>query len=116
MANRSEISSPDSLPALGQSPRLAYVVTVSPTIMDGLVVRWHRTLDDAEHARPIISASRNAVVIHEKGLPPAVLAEVMPLAERAGHDLGMGRPEAVRGLANYERRGLFGPLVPIKSA
>src|SRR5690606_21688868 len=40
----------------------APVVLVSTTIMDGTVVRWHRSLTDAETKRPVVSASRYGVM------------------------------------------------------
>lgn len=40
-----------------------YVVTVTPTIFHGTVVRWHTS--PAIGGYPFVSASRNAVVVHE---------------------------------------------------
>jgi hypothetical protein len=40
-----------------------------PTIMDGPVVRWYRTMLDAELSREVISASRNRVTAHGEVTP-----------------------------------------------
>jgi hypothetical protein len=42
---------------------LVPVVTHTPTIQDGPVVRWFRSVDDAEAHRVTISASRNRVIV-----------------------------------------------------
>jgi hypothetical protein len=37
------------------------VVIITPTIMDGRVVRWYQSLNAAEQSNEIVSASRNGV-------------------------------------------------------
>lgn len=89
------------------------IVTVTPTIMDGTVVRWYLT-DDPEAAltAPGISASRNEVRVNvpEDEIPPAIRA-----AAQAGHEALRRDPEVdLAGLATHRRQGLLGPLRPIK--
>lgn len=87
------------------------VVTVTPTIQDGTVVRWYASLAAAEHHHdPIVSASRNGVRIttYLHLVPPAVLAR----ANEAHEILRGGAPELVQDMATH-RRKLGGRLLPI---
>lgn len=81
------------------------VVTVTPTIMDGNVVRWHRGPGEG---RVIISASRNGVMGHGDYIAPGLFdrAWTATLAIANGQD--------VNHLATHRRRGITGPLVPIE--
>jgi hypothetical protein len=92
---------------------VAVVVTVTATVMDGTVVRWHRNTAAAEDCRAeLASASRNGVLVrgylHE--LPPGVLVA----AERVHERLSADRRADFRYLATHRRDGLAGPLVPVR--
>jgi hypothetical protein len=91
------------------------VVIVTPTIMDGTVVRWYRSLDTAQNRVEMASASRNGVMI--SGYVHDVPACVLAAAGRAWEQLRRGGPsDAVCQLATHRRsRGLFGPLEPVPS-
>jgi hypothetical protein len=93
------------------------ICTVTPTIMDGTVVRWFFAGDpmaDNPAVQPAVSASRNGVMIgiflHQ--VPPAVLAQ----ANEAFEILRDGGPrELVQAMATHRRTKVFGgDLVPIE--
>lgn len=77
-----------------------WVVIVTPTIMDGQVVRWYRTVQQAQHGEPSLSVSRNGVLLnsylHE--LPPELLA----IAEDLRRSMLAGRD--VSHAATHQRR------------
>ncbi|HEX3002856.1 MAG TPA: hypothetical protein VHO27_01485 [Angustibacter sp.] len=94
------------------------IVCDFPTIMDGYVVRWYSSEHDANKGRVIVSASRNAAIVHEPG--PAADA-LMPEAERV-HALisdwygPWGRPASHekpwQDVLTHTKR-LFGDVEPI---
>lgn len=94
----------------------APVVTVTTTIIDGTVVRWYRTVGQAENRRPVLSASRRGVRVHAEyltDLPPAWID-----AAKAAHKRLSGSPDAdVNDLATHRQRMVHGtrsgPLEPI---
>jgi hypothetical protein len=77
-----------------------YAVTVTPTIMDGTVVRWHEGNDPTKPE--VISASRNAVVGHGGQITPPLFQ-----AAWAAHS-ALVRGDSVRDLATHERTRVFG--------
>lgn len=80
-------------------------VTVTPTIMDGTVVRWFTTAYAMEDCRPVVSASREGVSGHHGHITPELFdaAWAAHLAIKAGQD--------VNHLATHRRRGVFsGPF------
>jgi len=90
------------------------IVTVTPTIGDGAVVRWHRSHESASYGNEFMSASRNGVMVecylHE--VPEQALADA-----RAAFDLlRRGRRDDVQQFATHVRRGLGGPVVPVEHA
>jgi hypothetical protein len=88
------------------------VVTVTPTIMDGTVVRWHPDLNAATHRRPWISASRNGVSVHTTYLTD-VPDEVVTAAREAYEVLRRDRHADLQHLATHrDSVVLNGPLVP----
>lgn len=99
------------------------VVTATPTIMDGYVVRWYADVNAAETGHEMMSASRNGVRIrcyfHE--VPIAALADATRVYEKlhAADLRPFGRDrsadEAARALATHHRRGFgrHGQLEPI---
>lgn len=93
-----------------------YVVTVTPTIGDGTVVRWHTSEAAAGGGYPFVSASRNAVIVHEATLRTAAAGE--NLRRLLDHAFAVQarilRGEDVRDLATHERRGLTGPMLPVE--
>lgn len=94
------------------------IVTVTPTIMDGAVVRWYASVNAAECGDPIASASRAGVLVtgylHE--VPAAVMAQANEAFEiLRDRDGRRGAPELVYPMATHRKRGLFGPLERIES-
>jgi hypothetical protein len=101
------------------------VVTATPTIMDGCVVRWYADLNAAETGHEMMSASRNGVRIraylHE--VPPGAILDATTVHEKLRDaDRAPFRPkarnaaeEAARALATHHRRGFgrHGQLEPI---
>lgn len=89
------------------------VVIVAPTIMDGTVVRWYRSVAAAETSRASVSASRRGVAIHEEFLtdiPPAWVQE----AEQAHRALaGNSRADLNRMATHHHRKFMNGPIVPV---
>lgn len=90
------------------------VITVSATLMDGQVVRWHRSVSDATIHRPVISASRNGVAVHAEYLTD-VPDEWVSAAREAHATLKRNRSADLRSLATHVNRGPSnGPLVPVE--
>ena len=87
------------------------VVTVTPTIMDGTVVRWFTGLEAAERCRPFLSASRYEVITHVEGVVTPDLRE-QANAVRDGLPHFGPTPEWVERLATHRRRGITGPMEP----
>lgn len=85
----------------------SWIVTVTPTIMSGTVVRWFTSLEAAERCRPFLSASRDAVITHVEGI---VTPELRGLANEIYAALGNDDREAVKRLETHRRRGLTGPM------
>lgn len=95
------------------------VVTVTPTIMDGTVVRWYRSIEPAMAdatlavARgELLSASRDGVLVrcylHE------VPDDVLRAAREAYQQLKRDRNADLRHLATHRRARLFsGELVEV---
>lgn len=87
------------------------IVTVTPTVMSGQVVRWFATESQAEHGAEILSASRDGVWVHT--YLHLIAAEQLDAANAAyGRIL---RGEDVGHLATHER-GRFGVVSPIERA
>lgn len=83
------------------------IVTVTPTIMDGTVVRWYADLAAEDHGEELASASRNRVV-WVKG-PDSLYCT----ANSVHHTLRDDPNADLDYLATHRREGLFGPLVPV---
>lgn len=98
----------------GTDANESMVVTVTPTINSGWVVRWFGSEQAAEHREPMLSASRAGVCVscylHQ------VPADVLATATQAYETLRDGREEGILALATHRKRGLFGPLVPVERA
>jgi len=91
------------------------IVTVTAT-MDGTVVRWHRTLADAQTYRPALTASRNGVMA-PYGYVTDVPPEWMQAAVQAYETLRRDPKADVKHLATHVNRGpANGPLVPVEEA
>lgn len=93
---------------------MSAVVTVTATVMSGTVVRWHRDLYAAEEHRPVLSASRDGVLI-ESGvylhtLPPEWLAAATAAYEALKRDRGAD----MSALATHRRAAMFGALEPVE--
>ena len=91
----------------------APVITVAHTIMDGTVVRWHRSLADARNQRPLCSASRNGVTINGAYLTD-IPDERIEEAKVAWLELSRRRDADMSHLATHRPRdGFAGPLEPV---
>lgn len=90
----------------------ALVVTVTPTIMSGTVVRWFESLDHAERCHPFLSASRDEVITHVEGVVTPDLRQQVDAVQAA---LKVGNRETVERLATHRREGLIGPIVEVAS-
>lgn len=92
------------------------VVTVNATIMDGQVARWYRTVADAQNMSPVLSASRNGVMVHASYLT-GIPDEWVAAAKAAHRELVASRSADVRRLATHRNEGFGnGPLVPVSPA
>lgn len=82
-------------------------ITVTPTVMDGTVVRWFTNQRDMDRCQAAISASRRGVLsdgyITPELFDPAWAAH---LALKAGVD--------VEHLATHRHQGITGPFVPVE--
>jgi hypothetical protein len=84
------------------------VVTVNAS-----VVRWHRTVADAQNVNPVLSASRNGVTVHAEFLT-GIPDEWVATAKAAYRELAARRDADVRRLATHRNDGFSnGPLVPV---
>jgi len=83
------------------------ISAIYPTIMDGTVVRWYA---DEDGEQQIASASRNAVEFYVDDVP----ADVRDAAQAAHSELARRRDADVRHYATHRKKGLFGPLEPIR--
>lgn len=90
------------------------VITVTATVMDGQVVRWHRTVQAAATMRPEVSASRNGVAVHAQYLTD-VPPEWVDAAKAAHSVMRCNRQADMRILATHINQGPSnGPLVPVE--
>jgi hypothetical protein len=99
-------------PLTGAAAMKDVVVIDFPTIMDGHVVRWYADEHAANHHDPIISASREAVQIHEPG---PLATELLPQAEQVGRQVYVYYREGGRGEKTWapiltHRARLFGDV------
>lgn len=90
------------------------IVTVTPTVMSGRVVRWHLSEIAEEMNEPQVSASRDGVLVH--GYLHMVQPEILTAATAAYEALSRDSGVDLEHLATHRRRGLRGPLVPIEEA
>jgi hypothetical protein len=77
------------------------VITATPTVQDGYVVRWYRNLGTATRGSELVSASRNAVMI----LVPLhhVPVDLVAMATETRWLLRRDDVEAVKRLATHRR-------------
>jgi hypothetical protein len=88
------------------------VITVTPMIVAGTVVRWYHSTDDNE--RPVLSASREGVMIHGDVFWHDIPREWLNRAKDAHEMLKLsGGKRDVGHFATHKRRGLTGPLEPV---
>lgn len=91
------------------------VVTVTPTIQDGTVVRWYRSEIAAERRMVMISASRNGVAIGEHLSNGEVPPETLAAAEAAHAELRANRDADMSVYATHRRTNSpWAPLVPVR--
>lgn len=90
------------------------VVVVTPTVMDGTVVRWYRDLYAYDNGREYLSASRKGVrvniFLHD------VPAGDMAAAQRTYEALKANPDADMKSLATHRGSGLVGPLVEVDRA
>lgn len=89
------------------------VVTVTPTILDGTVVRWYLTAAAADRGHEAVSASRNGIIVkaYLNEVPPEVIAQ----AEEAYEILRDNGPrELVQDMATHRRKLGRDGLEPIQ--
>ena len=87
------------------------IVTVTPTINDGTVVRWYGLLQAAAIGRDIISASRNGVT----GGGDYITAADWDAAASVHAQLVCNPRADLSHLATHRKKGLMGPLEPVTS-
>lgn len=101
------------------SPPPEAVITVKATIMSGTVVRWYRTVGDAEHQQPVLSASREGVAVHASYLTQIPELWVLD-AKRAFEQLHQDRNADMSSWATHQPRKVSGfrsgPLDPVERA
>lgn len=85
------------------------IVTITPTVMDGTVLRWYDADDD--RGQPVLTVSRNRVEVYRKG---AIDAEVLRAACEAHAELKRNRLADVRKYATHMRLRPGAPLVALK--
>jgi hypothetical protein len=91
------------------------ICTVSPTVADGYVVRWWRSVEHAEYGYPpVVSASRRGVMVD--GLLHEVPDAVMHQARTAWLLLDRGESDHVRAMATHSRGAGYqkGRFIPIE--
>lgn len=85
------------------------IVTITPTVMDGTVLRWYDA-DDIAGRKPVMSVSRNRVQVHD---PDAVTPASFQAAAVAYAELKRDRLADVRRFATHYRMPRAG-LLPIE--
>lgn len=86
------------------------VVTVTPTIMSGTVVRWYRNVRAAEDGREVLSASRDGVMVTGGHLLPA---EWLTAATSAYEAMSRGQRDMSHLATHRRTKILGGDLEPI---
>ena len=77
------------------------VITVTPTVMDGQVVRWYRSETAAENACEVLSASRNGVMA--RGYLTEIPDEWIAAAKDVYETLRSNRDADARHLATHTK-------------
>lgn len=98
------------------SARVATVVTVIPTSLDGTTVRWYETLADAVSHNQLVSASRNGICARLVYADLDDWRAVLNVANRVAEQLRRDPKADVRHLATHEwdRLGAHRQLVAIE--
>lgn len=90
-----------------------WITVATPTIMDGLVVRWYASEQAALQVEPHVSASRNRVQIHIDG---ERAQSALPAAENAYRLLAAdynGNYDRVKAMATHHHPFFGGALEPL---
>jgi hypothetical protein len=91
------------------------VVVATPTVLDGTVVRWYRSMAAYAHQQASVSASRARVSVHDdeyQTLPP----EWVALATDVHHQLARDpRANVDHVVTHQHRRALGDQLTPIQA-
>lgn len=89
------------------------VISATHTIGDGLVVRWRYSPEGPA----VLSASRNAVMIHGTVIVTDEFLQWVGAAQYARDLIRSGREDEVKAMATHEYdRAFFGDLVPAGTA
>jgi len=89
------------------------VISATHTIGDGLVVRWRYTTEGGA----VVSASRNAVMVHGTVTVTDELLQWIGAAQYARDLIRAGHLDEVKAMATHEYdRAFFGDLVPVGTA
>ncbi len=90
------------------------IVIAYPTVMDGLVLRWYRTLAAVDNHREFMSVSRNGCEIYcsASDVPPSAAA----VAANALELLRWGKVEDARALATHRFTRFMGRDVKLIEA
>ena len=87
------------------------VVIVTPTILDGTVVRWYEDVEAVKYGGEVLSASRNGVMVF--GYLTRIPAAWITDATGAWEKLAADRDADVSGLATHRTRFGRGEVEPI---
>lgn len=90
------------------------VITVTPTVMDGTVVRWYVNTTAAETGTDVMSACREGVLInvHLHKVPVEWLLTATQVHERLRKD----RSADLAHLATHRKTRMFGPVEPVDAS
>lgn len=92
------------------------VVIVTPTIIDGTVVHWYRTVEAVEYRNSeVLSASRNGVLVGSGTYLHTIPKPWLEAAEQAHEDLKAGR-DMSRLATHITQFGRRGDVEPIEHA
>lgn len=89
------------------------VVIATPTVMDGLVLRWFRDEDAAAYGSEVLSASRNGVMIHGDQYLHDLPEQWVSDAKHATEAIRAGHEAEARALVTHQRGYGIRSIVPV---
>lgn len=96
-----------------EEPPLCPVITATPTIQSGLVIRWFRGMGGYENRGAVLSASRDGVMIHGDVFLHDLPGEWVEAAKGATAAIRAEAQEDAKALATHRQDGFLGPLVSV---